>query len=458
MVVLDATIVNIALPSAQADLGFADNDRVWIVTAYSLAFGSLLLLGGRLSDLVGRRTTFMIGLIGFATASALGGAAPNFTVLVTGRALQGVFAAVLAPSALSVLTTTFTVPKERSRAFGIFGALAGAGGAIGLLLGGWLTEHVDWRWTMYINVGFAIIALAGAIVFLSHARGKPQHLDLAGAALGGGGLFALVFGFSRAQPEGWGSPWTWAPLIVSALLLAGFVLRQRSAGSDGLLPLPVVADRNRGASFLALLIAGAGMFGAFLFGTYYMQVILGYSPFGTGLRFLPQVLVLALAAQLCTNIFLPRFGPKIMVPTGLLLAAIGMFSMTWVGLDSSFATHVLPGLMIMGAGVGTAMPAAIQTATLGIRDEFAGVGSAVVSTSQQVGGAVGTAILTTIAASTATNWVAANVTGAPSQIDLANAQIASYHAAFRTSTIMFAVGVIATVTLYRRRAAAPTST
>lgn len=454
MVVLDATIVNIAMPSAQADLGFSDNNRQWIVTAYALAFGSLLLLGGRLSDLIGRRTTFLIGLVGFAGASALGGAAQSFTWLVGARALQGAFGAVLAPAALSVLTTTFTEPRERSRAFGVFGGLAGAGGAIGLLLGGFLTEHFNWRWTLYINLIFAILAVFGAMTFLHGARGEKQRLDVAGAVLGGAGLFALVFGFSRAEPEGWSSPQTWGPLVASAVLLVLFVLRQRVAGHDALLPLPVVVDRNRGASFLGILIAGAGMFGAFLFGTYYMQTQLHYSPWQTGLAFLPQIVVLAGFAQLSTNVLLPRLGPKVMVPIGLAVAGIGLLSLTRIGVGSTYGADLLPGLLLMGVGMGSAMPAAIQTATLGVRPDHAGVASAVVSTAQQVGGAVGTAMLNTLATTAATRYVTDHATTRPPAPDvLLHAALTSYTTAFAWSGSIFLTGAIVTALVFRRRPA-----
>ena len=424
MVVLDVTIVNIALPDAQRDLAISNNDRQWVVTAYALAFGGLLLLGGRLSDLVGRRKIFLIGLIGFAVASATGGAAPTFEVLVIARSVQGVCAALLAPSALSVLTTTFTVPKERSRAFGVYGGIAGAGGAIGLLLGGFLTEHFSWRWTMYVNLIFALCAVLGAFAFLSGARGVRQRLDIAGAVLGGGGLFCLVFGFSRAEPDGWSSPLTWLPLALAALLLVLFVYRQRTAGQVALLPLIVVTDRNRGAAFISIFSTGAAVFGAFLFGTYYMQQNLSYSPLKTGVAFLPMVLALIVASQLCTNMWLPRFGPKIMVPLGLLLAAAGMASMATISVTSSYSRHLLPGLIIMGVGIGLAMSGSIQTATLGVDREHAGVASAVVSTAQQVGGAIGTAVLNTIATSVAAAYLAgAHVMAAAQGAGLSAAQL-----------------------------------
>lgn len=406
MVVLDATVVNIALPAAQADLGFSDGDRQWVITAYSLAFGSLLLLGGRISDLWGRKRTFVIGLVGFAAASALAGAAPTFGVLVGGRALQGAFGALLAPTALAVLTTTFTIPKERARAFGVFGAIAGAGGAIGLLLGGVLTEQLDWRWNLYINVVIAAIAVVGAAVFVPHVdrTGPRPKLDLPGTVLVSAALFLLVYGFSNAETEGWDSPSTWGMLVASGVLLLAFVLWQRRA-SHPLLPLSIVLDRNRGAAYASVLIAGAGMFGIFLFVTYYLQTSLGYSPTQTGLAFLPMIGMLVLAAQLSTNLFVPRFGPKVMVPLGMVLAATGMALLTRLDLDSSYAADIMPALMIIGFGMGSLMPASMQSATLGVDRSFAGVASATVNTSQQVGGSIGTALLNTLAANAATDYV-----------------------------------------------------
>ena len=450
MVVLDATVVNIALPAAQADLGFSNGDRQWIITAYSLAFGSLLLLGGRLSDLWGRKRTFIIGLIGFAAASALAGAAPTFGILVAGRAFQGAFGALLAPTALAVLTTTFTIPKERARAFGVFGAIAGAGGAIGLLLGGFLTEQLDWRWNLYINVVIAAIAVVGATVFVRHvARTGPRpKLDLPGTVLVSGALFFLVYGFSNAETEGWESPFTWGMLVASGVLLIAFVLWQRRAAHP-LLPLSIVLDRNRGAAFASVLIAGAGMFGVFLFVTYYLQTSLGYSPIQTGLSFLPMIGMLVLAAQLSTNIFVPRFGPKVMVPFGMILAATGMVYLTHLDAQSSYATDILPPLMILGFGMGTIMPASMQTATLGVDRSFAGVASAMVNTSQQVGGSIGTALLNTLAATAATDYLVAHAP--PTDAVLADAAIHSYAIAYWWGAGFFAFGAVLAALLFRRR-------
>jgi len=454
MVVLDSTVVNIALPAAQADLGFSNGDRQWVVTAYSLAFGSLLLLGGRLSDLIGRKRTFIIGLIGFAIASALGGAADSFGTLVAARALQGVFGALLAPTALAVLTTTFTIPKERARAFGVFGAIAGAGGAVGLLLGGYLTEYFDWRWNLYINVVIAVVAVIAAIIFVENvARTGPRpKLDVPGTLLVSGGLFGLVYGFSNAETDGWSSPLTWGMLAGAVVLLVAFIAWQRRAAHP-LLPLAILLDRNRGAAYSSVLIAGAGMFGIFLFLTYFLQGSLGYSPMQTGVSFLPMIGMLVLAAQLSTNIFVPRFGPKIMVPFGMTLAVIGMLLLTRLDLDSAYAADILPALMVFGFGMGSIMPASMQTATLGIDRRFAGVASAMVNTSQQVGGSVGTALLNTLAATAAANYVAANLPA--TQQVAADAAVASYSVVYWWAAGFYAFGAILAALLFRRRGDGP---
>ncbi|MEJ3404746.1 MFS transporter [Rathayibacter sp. YIM 133350] len=450
MVVLDSTVVNIALPAAQRDLGFTDGERQWVITAYSLAFGSLLLLGGRLSDLIGRKRTFIIGLIGFAAASALGGAATTFGMLVSARALQGAFGALLAPTALAVLTTTFTIPKERARAFGVFGAIAGAGGAVGLLLGGVLTENFNWRWNLYINVFIAAVAIVGAAIFVvnAHRTGPRPKLDVPGTLLVSGALFSLVYGFSNAETDGWDSPLTWGFLAASAVLLVAFVLWQRVA-KHPLLPLSIILDRNRGAAYSSVLIAGAGMFGIFLFVTYYLQASLGYSPIQTGLSFLPMIGMLVLAAQLSTNIFVPRFGPKVMVPFGMTLGAIGMIWLTRLDLGSSYAADVLPGLLVLGFAMGSIMPASMQTATLGVDRRFAGVASAMVNTSQQVGGSIGTALLNTLAATALTDYIASHAPASPQVV--AQAAVHSYQTAYWWGAGFFLFGAVLSALLFRRR-------
>ncbi|GAA0232944.1 MFS transporter [Cryptosporangium japonicum] len=451
MIVLDMTVVNIGLPAAQNDLGFSDGNRQWVITAYSLAFGSLLLLGGRLSDLIGRKRTFLVALVGFAAASALGGAAQSFEMLVGARALQGVFGALLAPTALAVLTTTFTIPRERARAFGVFGAVAAAGGAIGLLAGGVLTETLSWRWTLYINAFIAAVAFVGTLLFIESAvrTGPRPRLDVPGTLLVSGALFSVVYGFSNAETDGWSSFWTWGPLALGVALLATFVAWQRRAAHP-LLPLNIVLHRNRGAAYLAVLIAATGMFGVFLFVTYYLQGTLGYSPIRTGLAFLPMVFGMATAAQLSTNIFLPRFGPKILVPIGLGLGAAAMVALTRLDVDSSYAADILAPLVVLGLGMGSTMPAAMQTATLGVDRHFAGVASALVNTSQQVGGSIGTALLNTLAATTAANYLAAH--GASSA---AEAAVHSYATAYWWGAGFFATGAVIAALLFQRRVAEP---
>jgi EmrB/QacA subfamily drug resistance transporter len=454
MVVLDATIVNIALPSAQHALGFSNGDRQWIVTAYSLAFGSLLLLGGRLADLIGRKRVFLAGVAGFAAASALAGAAQNFEVLVAGRALQGLFGALLAPAALTLLNTTFTDARERAKAFGIYGAIAGAGGGIGLLLGGLLTEHLSWRWTLYVNLIFAVLACAGGVALLRGGRpARRPRLDIPGTLLASAGLFALVYGFSNAASDSWSSPMTWGFLTAAAALLSLFTWWQTKT-SHPLLPLRVLTDRNCGASFIMLALSGAGMFGVFLFLTYYLQESLGYTPVKTGLAFLPMVGALMVAAQITSNTLVPRFGPKAVVPVGAVIAAVGLAMLTRLGLSSGYATDVLPWLVVMGLGIGLVMPTAVSLATSGIRTEDAGVGSAAVNTMQQIGGAVGTALLNTLAASAATGYLHGKQ---PTPALLAQAQLHSYATAYWWSAGLFLAGAILALLLYRKGSATATA-
>ncbi|KUN79429.1 Puromycin resistance protein pur8 [Streptomyces bungoensis] len=448
MVVLDATIVNIALPSAQADLGFSDGNRQWVVTAYALAFASLLLLGGRIADLFGRKPAFLTGVVGFAAASALGGAANGFTMLVTARALQGAFGALLAPAALSLLNTTFTDARERARAFSVYGAIAGAGGAVGLLLGGVLTDALDWRWTLYVNVAIAVVAFAGGWTLLgSHRDAAGAKLDVPGTVLVASGLFSLVYGFSNAETHDWGSPLTWGFLIAGGLLLAAFAWWQTRAAHP-LLSLRILLDRDRGAAFLAVLISGAGMFGVFLFLTYYLQLNLGFSPTRTGVAFLPMVGALMVAAQVGTTVLLPRIGPKAVIPLGFAVATAGMAWLTGIGVGSHYTGDVLPQLVVTGLGLGLVMPPAMQLATSGVAAEDAGVASATVNAMQQVGGSIGTALLNTLAASAATAYLAGR--DATSGLVRAQATIESYTTAFWWSAGFFAAGAVLAFLLHRR--------
>ncbi|MET8078712.1 MFS transporter [Streptomyces sp. NPDC005303] len=410
MVVLDATIVNIALPSAQQDLGMSDANRQWVITAYTLAFGGLLLLGGRIADLVGRKRTFVIGLVGFAAASALGGAATGPGMLFAARALQGMFAAVLAPSALSLLTTTFTDPKERGKAFGIYGALAGSGSAIGFIVGGLLTEYLNWRWCLYVNVPIAVAALFGALALLHDRPGHTgARLDVPGVLLGCGGLVAIVYGFSEAQPRGWSDPLVLTLIAGGVVLLAAFVWWQ-SRAANPLLPLHIVKDRNRAGCFLTMGLAVIGMFGLFLFMTYYLQVVLAYSPVRTGLAFLPMTAAIIVGSTQISARLMNRVPPRMLMAPGMVLAASGMLILTQMTVHSSYATEILPALLLMGLGMGLTFMPVFSTATAGVAPHDSGVTSATVNTSQQVGGSIGTALLNTIATTSSTAYVTAHLT------------------------------------------------
>jgi len=448
MVVLDATIVNIALPSAQADLGFTDGDRQWIITAYALAFGSLLLLGGRIGDMFGRKVTFLTGAVGFAVASAIGGAAPSFEVLVAARAGQGVFAALLAPAALSLLTTTFTDPAERAKAFSIFGAIAGGGGALGLLLGGVLTEYLDWRWTLYVNLIFVVIAFAGGLLLLQKSkRDTAVKLDMVGTVLVTGGLFSLVYGFANAESHDWDSPLTWGFLLAGVVLVAAFAFWQTRA-EHPLLPLRVLLDRNRGASFVALAVVGAGMFGIFLFLTYYLQQVLAFSPVQTGVAFMPMVLGLMISSTVAAAVLLPRIGPKPIVPVGMGISVAALVLLTTLGADSSYLPDVVVPLFIMGLGMGSVMAPAMNLAIAGVDASDAGVASAAVNTLQQVGGSIGTALLTTMFSSAVTGYVADHDPTDPAT--MLGASLHGYETAYWWSAGFFAVGLVVSLVLYRR--------
>jgi EmrB/QacA subfamily drug resistance transporter len=444
MVVLDATVVNIALPQAQHDLGFSDANRQWVVTAYALAFGGLLLLGGRLGDIFGRRTVFLVGLVGFAVMSAIGGAADGFGVLVIARAGQGLFGALLAPATLALLTVTFTDVHERAKAFGVFGALAGGGGALGLILGGVLTDQFSWRWCLYVNLLLAIPALIAGRALL--AKDRPEHApghDLVGSVVITGGLFSLVYGFSHAQSNGWSDAWTAIWIAVGVVAIAAFgVIEQRV--THPLLPLRVLADRNRSSSMVSLLLSGAALFGVFLFLTYYLQTQLGYSPTRTGFAFLPMIGGLAVAIQLGTALLL-RVGPRPMVPVGMFLAAAGMGIFTQLSLDSSYVTAILPGLVVTGFGLGLILAPSFQTAVSGLGSADASIGSAMVTTMQQIGGSIGIAVFSTLAASSATHYIGEHSSG-PTAAALA--AIHGYSVVYLWAGIVFAIGgVLAAVML-----------
>ncbi len=448
MIVLDTTVMNLALPSAQHTLGFTNADRQWIVTAYSLSFGSLLLFCGRLADLIGRKTTFLAGLTGFAAASAVGGASVSFTMLVAARACQGVFAALLAPSALSLLATTFTDAKERGKAFGVYGTVAASGSAIGLLVGGALTSYASWRWCMYINLVFAGIAIpSGALLLDRQPRIRGARLDVPGVAAVSGAMFCLVYGFSNAATHGWRVASTWGVLALGAVLLVAFGGWQARAAHP-LLPPRVILDRNRGGAYLTSFVNGAGMFGIFLFLIYYMQVSLGYSAVRSGLAMLPMVAVIGVVANVGNIALMPRVGPKPLVTAGMLLNAAGLAWLTTIGVHSGYVSTLLGPLMVTGVGMGFIFGAAANTGTFGVAPRDAGMASASVNTGQQLGGSIGTALLNTIAAGATSSYLA--LRGRPSAELVRLAAIHGYTTVFWVCAGIFAGGAVICGALLRR--------
>jgi EmrB/QacA subfamily drug resistance transporter len=438
MIVLDVSVVNIALPDAGADLDISPANIQWVVTAYTLAFGGLLLLGGRIADFIGRKRAFLIGLGGFAGASALGGLAPNQELLFAARGLQGAFAALLAPAALSLLAVTFTDAKERARAFAVFGAISGGGAAIGLILGGVLTEYASWRWTLGINVPIAIVTgvLAVGLITESRATGDRRY-DVPGVLLSALGLGSLVYGFSKAAEEGvgWGDPVTIGLLVAAAVLLVSFVLYERRA-SHPLLPLRVVLDRNRGGSYLVFLLVGAGLFAIFLFLTFYFQQTLGYSPLESGFAFLPFSAGIILGAGIVSQL-LPRVGPRPLIIAGLALAVLGMLWLTQIESTSAYVSEVLPAELAISFGLAAVFVPASSTALVGVEEHDAGIASAVLNTSQQVGGSLGLALLSTFYASAVSGHLADNPGEAPGE-----AFVHGYHVAFIWAAGLLAVALV----------------
>jgi EmrB/QacA subfamily drug resistance transporter len=444
MVVLDATVVNIALPSAQHALGFPNSDRQWVVTAYALAFGSLLLLGGRIGDMFSRKRVFITGLAGFALASALGGAAVSFEMLVIARTLQGVFGAILAPAALGTLVSTFRDPRERGRAFGVFGSVAVGGGAVGLILGGVLTQYFSWRWCLYVNLIFAAIAITGALLYMRGNRpdSRPQ-MDWAGVALASSGLFAIVFGFSHAETAGWTAALTIGSLVAGVILLAAFAFAERRVNHP-LLPLRVILNRARGGSYAAVGLTGIALFGTFLFLTYYLQEVKGFSPVTSGLAFLPMIACILVSSNTSSIVLLPRLGPRTLIAAGMLIGGGGMAYLTQISVTSSYAVSVLPALLAMGLGFGMVFSPAINTATTGVARQDSGVASALVNTMQQVGGSIGTAALSTVALTATATYLAVHHAG---PLAPATAAVHGYTTAFTVSAVLLGLGALLTVLL-----------
>ncbi|MEU9917716.1 MFS transporter [Streptomyces sp. NPDC051001] len=448
MVGLDLTVMNLALPSAQTDLGFSDADRQWIVTAYALPFGSLLLFCGRLSDLIGRKESFLGGVAGFVLASAVGGAANSFGMLVTARAFQGAFAAMLAPAVLALVATTFTDPQEKGKAFGIFSAVASSGAALGLIVGGALTSALDWRWCMYINLLIGGAALVGGQVWMTKQPRTGARMDIPGVLLASAGMFCVVYGFSNAAEDSWSAPTTWGLLLAGAVLLAAFAGWQARA-QNPLLPPRIVLDRNRGGAYLTVLFVGMGLFGVMLFLIYFMQHNLGYSAITSGVALLPMIVFTTVAASVGAMKLLPKHGPKPLITIGMVLNAVGMAWLTMIDADSTYAADLLGPLLAIGFGMGLVYSAAARTGTSGVAPHEAGIASACINTGQQIGGAVGTALLNTIAATAGANWLEDHAQGRLTADQLGLAAIEGYITVFWWCAAIFAFGAVLVGVLMR---------
>ncbi len=407
MVVADATIMNIALPSIQDALDISAAARQWVITAYTLAFAGLLLLGGRIADYVGRKRAILIALAGLAVASVLGGASVNVAMLLAARAAQGVCAALLAPTVLSLVSTMFPKPRERATAFAMAGAVLGSGLSVGLTLGGVVTAYLGWHWVFYINVPVAAFAALGVLVLVDESRERQSgRFDVAGAVLATAGLITLAYGFSAAASPtgGWQAPRTVVAILGGAGLLAVFVLVEARVRNP-LLPLRIVAHRSRGGALLAVLVAFVGLFGLFLFTSLYLQDVAGYTPLQAGVAALPLTGGVMAASVLASRL-MTRLPPRLLLGTGMLLAAVGMGWLTQLQVDSGYVAHVLPALLAGGLGLGAVLPTTANLVTFGVADRESGAASAALNATEQMGASLGTALLNTIAANATAAYLA----------------------------------------------------
>ncbi|MFI7190075.1 MFS transporter [Nocardia nova] len=458
MVVLDSTITNIALPSMKEDLGLSSSSLAWVVNAYILAFGGLLLVGGRAGDLFGRKRVFGFGIALFTLASLIGGVAPNGTILIIARVAQGVGAAIAAPTALSLIATTFPEGKSRNQAMGVYAAMSGVGSTVGLLLGGVLTEYLDWRWVFFVNVPIGLAVLAGTKTLDSGNRVRGR-LDGPGAITGTAGLVSLVYGITRAGEHGWTDTVTLGSFAVAVVLLAVFLWLQ-ATGSSPMLPLRLLRDRNRAGSYATMLFIGAGMFAMFYFLSLYLQQVLGYSPIQTGLAYLPFSLGMGMATGIGSKIA-HRFAPRAITIPGLALAAAGMFWFSTLTVDSGYVTALLPAMLITSIGLGLSFLPMTLGAVAGVGHADAGIASALLNTAQQIGGAIGLAVLATVSTRAADSVLPdADIafyrglgTGDGNLVQrAAEALTHGYTAAFTTAGILLLVAMVIAVVAVNGRA------
>ena len=407
MVVLDATIVNIALPQMQRALGFSTSNLSWVLNAYTLTFGGLLLLGGRAGDILGRRRVFVSGILLFTLASFLGGFATSATWLLAARALQGVGAAVAAPTALSLITTNFAEGEERNRAFGVFSAVAVSGSAIGLIAGGMLTSWLSWRWVLFVNVPIGILLASLAPLYITESERQPGRFDLGGAFTSTAGMTALVYGFIRAAQEGWSDPGTIASFAAAVALLALF-LSIETRIRQPITPLHMFRERNRAGSYVIMLALAAALFGQFFFLTLFVQDVLGYSPLRAGIAFLPITGAIVLTSQIAART-LPRIGPRRLMTTGALLATGGLAWLSQVSVDSGYLDGVLGPMLLFGLGMGLLFVPLTIVAVSGVAPQEAGAASSLLNVTQQVGGSLGLSILVTVFGTASRNEAASQV-------------------------------------------------
>ncbi|NUR60218.1 MAG: MFS transporter [Catenulispora sp.] len=441
MVGLDLTIMNIALPSAQRSLHMSDPTRQWVITAFALGYGSLLLLGGRLTDLLGRRRGLLIGVTGFALASALGGIAGNPGTLLTARALQGVFGALMTPSVLASLAAAFPTPAERGKAFGVYGTVMGSSSGLGVMLGGVLTEYLNWRWCMFVNLPIAAVAGAGVLYAVRPVPRAPGvRVDVVGALLATAGMAALVFGFSRAEVDGWGAGVTIGSLIAGVVLLAAFLIAQTRISAP-LLPLRVLRNRRRAGSYLAVLSLAIGFFAALFFLTFYLQDVLRYSPVKAGLAFLPLTVGLMAGVRVVSRL-LARAPVRALLGPGLLTMAVAVGLLGLLRTDSGYWSHVFPVFLLVGLGAGWVLVTANSTATLNAGRDTATAG-ALVMTSQQIGASLGTALLSTIAGTAAATYHRAHPGATAATATVHGLNVASVGAAGALTVAAVAVMAIA---------------
>jgi EmrB/QacA subfamily drug resistance transporter len=455
MIIVDASIINVALPSAQRALKISTADRQWVLTAYTLTFGGLLLLGGRIADYTGRKRALIIGFIGFAAASALGGLAPDAALLFGARALQGGFAALMAPAALSLINVTFTEARDRARAFGVYGAISGGGLAIGLIAGGLLTQYASWRWCLLVNIPISAGAAVAAFRLITESRTEAKtprtRYDLPGAVLSTLGMVGLVYGFTEASTHGWTSSLTLSILIVSVTLLVAFVFVE-SGSSHPLLPLRVITNRNRGGSYLTTLLVGMGMMGSFLFLTFYMQETLHYSALRTGFSYLPFSLGIVSGAAVATKLT-NRLQPRVLMGSGLALAVLGMLWFTQLGLHSAYWTHIAPAELVMSLGMGLVFVPVNNVALVGVGATDSGVASALVNSTQQIGGSIGTALLNTVATTVTASYIRGHGVGS---LSAATGALHGYTVAFAVGAGFLALALVAVWSLVNARPAGST--